>query len=288
MANVLLIDSDILVYRAGFAAESKKYVVQDEGMPDTAFDDHKKAVEWLHNNSSEHATIKHEHFVQPVENALQNTRSCIEKIQNHCGFDRQELYLSGKNNFRHDMATIKVYKGNRSAFAKPVHYKAIRDYLVDRWDAKVIDGWEADDEIGIRTSELVAKGDNPIVVTIDKDLDMLVAYHYNWVKDIGYVVDERQAKLAFFTQLLTGDSTDNIPGIAGVGPVTAAKILAGKGSPKAMLHAVWEAWKGAYPNGVERHDGTVMETKDALLEVARLVWIKQDRSDKLWDSSFVT
>ena len=65
-----------------------------------------------------------------------------------------ELHLTGKGNFRHDVAVTLPYKGNRKYTAKPIHYKAIRKHMVDKWDAIVTDGMEADDKLAIRQHEL--------------------------------------------------------------------------------------------------------------------------------------
>ncbi len=49
--------------------------------------------------------------------------------------------------------------------------------------------------------------------------------HYNFVKKEFYEVDEETGLRNFYTQLLTGDTSDNIKGIAGIGPVKAKKAL---------------------------------------------------------------
>ena len=43
-------------------------------------------------------------------------------------------YLTGKDNFRYKVATLKPYKGNRTQ-PKPHWYQAIRDYLVAKYNA---------------------------------------------------------------------------------------------------------------------------------------------------------
>ena len=57
-------------------------------------------------------------------------------------------YLTGKENFRYDIARTAPYKGNRTA-PKPKHLQLIRDYLVSAWDFQVSVGQEADDSIAI-------------------------------------------------------------------------------------------------------------------------------------------
>ena len=51
--------------------------------------------------------------------------------------------------------------------------------------------------------------------------------HYNFVKKTHQFIDDDEAHLKLMLQCLTGDGTDNIPGIKGVGAKTAEKILKG-------------------------------------------------------------
>lgn len=125
-------------------------------------------------------------------------------------------FLSGKSNFRYKIATILPYKGNRINVEKPYHYDSCRQFLTDNYKAELSVGEEADDAIG-----KAANGDH-IIVTIDKDLDMIPGKHYNPDKDKWYEISEHEGIVKFYQQLLTGDKgTDNIPGLFGVGESSA-------------------------------------------------------------------
>lgn len=65
-----------------------------------------------------------------------------------------ELYLTGNGNFRYDVATTVEYKGNRRGTQKPRHLDHVRHYLQRYWDATMSEGEEADDLIGIRATQL--------------------------------------------------------------------------------------------------------------------------------------
>jgi len=139
-----------------------------------------------------------------------------------------ELYLTGKDNFRKEKAVTLPYKGNRKDTAKPVHYEAIRKHLVDKWHAKVVDGMEADDVLAIRQHELTNNfedKDASMIVTLDKDLDQVVGWHYNFVKKERYYMEQDEADFLFYKQFLTGDRIDNIQGVKGIGDVKATKLL---------------------------------------------------------------
>jgi len=93
---------------------------------------------------------------------------------------------------------------------------------------------EADDIIGTIAARLRASGHRSVLVTRDKDLAQLVRdgdhyWDYAGERRFGYGDIEgqfgvRPERMADFLAL-TGDSVDNIPGVPGVGPKTAAALL---------------------------------------------------------------
>lgn len=149
-------------------------------------------------------------------------------------------YLTGKGNFRYDIAVTTPYKGTRVS-EKPVHLQALRDHLVKSWGFIVVDGIEADDIVAIKGTELK---DNCIIVGIDKDLDQIPGWHYNYRKKEKYYVSEFEGLTAFYTQILTGDRIDNIVGLKGIGPVKAKRILAECTNENELYEAVLKAYEG--------------------------------------------
>ena len=77
-----------------------------------------------------------------------------------------------------------------------------------------MDGMEADDILGIRQMDERVE---TIICSKDKDLDCIPGLHYNWSptrwENGVYDVTEEEANRFFYTQCLTGDPTDNIPGL---------------------------------------------------------------------------
>ena len=130
-------------------------------------------------------------------------------------------FLTGKGNFRKDIAVTKEYKGNRKDMVLPEHFDDIRDYLWDKWNCREVQGIEADDALGICQSNL----DKTIICSIDKDLLQIEGLHYNWNRNEVSFVNEHEADKLVYKQTLMGDSTDNIVGIPRVGAVKADKIL---------------------------------------------------------------
>ena len=173
-------------------------------------------------------------------------------------------FLTGSNNFRKDIAVTAPYKGNRTQ-AKPKHYELIREYLNKAWGCEVIEGQEADDAIGIRAYEIEDVEDY-IIMSIDKDLDMIRGWHYNFIKNTKYLINDQEAIKHFYTQILTGDRVDNIVGLKGVGPKKAEKILQDCITEADMYKAVLEA----YDNDEER-----------VLENGQLLWIRR-KENQIW------
>lgn len=186
-----LVDADIFVYRVAFATESE---------------DETKAVNTM-------------------------AESLEELLMVDLDVQTWEVFITGKGNFRYDVAVTAPYKGNRKS-EKPKHYHLLREYLEKAWDAKVAKGIEADDAIAIRATEM---GSDSVIVTIDKDLNQVPGWHYNFVKKDLFFVTEEEGIQFFYTQMLTGDTVDNIKGVKGIGPKKAEKLFDGK-SEKEM----WE------------------------------------------------
>ena len=109
----LLIDADILVYRAGFAAE---------GEPVT-------------------------HAYQALRMLVNRILLDIP----HSSY-KMFLTSEDKTNFRFEVAVTKPYKGNRKA-DKPQHYEALRKYIMRNYPTEVVSDIEADDALGINQTD---------------------------------------------------------------------------------------------------------------------------------------
>lgn len=129
-------------------------------------------------------------------------------------------YLTGKTNFRYSI--YPGYKAHRSKQPKPKHLQACRDYLVLEWGCTITDGYEADDAIGIAAHN---SADHIIVCSTDKDLLQIPGDNYNFVKDCNTYIGTLAADKHLYTQMLVGDTADNVIGVRGIGPVKAGKAL---------------------------------------------------------------
>jgi hypothetical protein len=200
---------------------------------------------------------------EPESIAIARCCEFIEDIILFNGFDEYQGYLTGKGNFRNEIAVTEPYKGNRKA-PKPKHYQALRDYMQNHWQFEMIEGQEADDAIGIAAYTL--DPDEYCICSIDKDLDMLRGKHYNFVKDFFYHVDEEEAIFNFYKQILTGDRVDNIKGLKGIGDVKAKRILEECKDENEMYLAVLKAYEG---------------NSERVLENGQLLWIRRE-PNQVW------
>jgi len=131
------------------------------------------------------------------------------------------------------------YKANRAAMPDDLEKQIPYVYrMLDAFGIRYLikSGYEADDIIATLVQKAEDSRWQTRVITADKDLFQLVSDHthilrfgkkdieeydaYRVVKKMGVAPE----KITDFLGL-TGDSSDNIPGVAGVGPVTAKKLL---------------------------------------------------------------
>lgn len=137
-------------------------------------------------------------------------------------------------NFRHEM--FKEYKANRSSAPEDLkcQFGPIHEFVeLLNMPILKLDGVEADDTIG----SLAKKFQDQIEVMIisgDKDLTQLISptvSMYDTMKQKMFTPEEVQEKFGVAPEMmaqylaLVGDTADNIPGAAGIGPRTAVKLL---------------------------------------------------------------
>ena len=154
---------------------------------------------------------------EPEEIAKIRIDTFISDILINTEVDQYKVFLSGHNNFRKDIND--KYKANRKDLVKPSKLDLCKEYLVTEHGGIVTDGYEADDALGFNQTE------DTIICSIDKDLLMIPGKHYNFVKREFTEIHPIQGLQNFYKQMLIGDSTDNIFGVAGLGKVKSAKLI---------------------------------------------------------------
>lgn len=198
--------------------------------------------------------------------ALVAMDSKLDEITFNCGASESVIYLSGSNNFRKKL--FPGYKAHRKQ-PKPKHFQALRNYLIKVEQAEVAEGQEADDLLGINQTQ------DTIICSLDKDLNQISGWHFNWRKQEAYEVSQADADRFMWSQLLTGDATDNIQGIYGLGPAKAAKLLAGCRSVDEYRATALYAYKDYFPHCSED------EVIQHINLIGKLVYIRR-KPEELW------
>ncbi|MFL6816472.1 MAG: DNA polymerase I [Bradyrhizobium sp.] len=110
-------------------------------------------------------------------------------------------------------------------------------------------GYEADDLIATYVAEACERGASATIVSSDKDLMQLVTdcvTMYDTMKDRRIGIAEVIEKFGVppekvvDVQALAGDSTDNVPGVPGIGVKTAAQLIAEYGDLETLLQRAGE------------------------------------------------
>lgn len=198
-------------------------------------------------------TTSYSYREKTLEEAIEGMDNFINQIGNTCNADGLLLCLTKGPNIRHQYAKTKTYKGNRKYGEKPIYYDELRAHMIDFWGAWVQPGYEADDLIFIARTELQKNFDRVILATNDKDCLQYPGVYLDYKKMLFMNIKEEAASKSFWTQMITGDSTDNISAIEGAGPKAAEKLLKDK-DYKEYSQTVLKAYIDKYEekHGIER------------------------------------
>lgn len=224
-----LIDLDIIKYQVGFASQQQVYTKggveytlsrEADGVQVQEFNsDATEIVQMKIKDAEEHGYIKSRIATDKIENVLHSVKQTLARIMKGAGASTSTGYLSKGGGFR--AVLDPEYKANRKDTPKPVLINDIQEYLLKYHKAILCTEIEADDALGIEQCSTKST----IICTIDKDLDCIPGWHYNWNKMLKYYVTPEEALVNFWCQVLTGDAIDNIHGLKGIGPKKAAKAL---------------------------------------------------------------
>ena len=155
------------------------------------------------------------------------------------------LFDAKRQNFRNDI--FPEYKATRKDIPEDLipQFPIIRE-AVDAWSLNhlEIEGFEADDLIATYTAQALERGMEVVVVSADKDLMQLIrpgVSFYDPMKDKFFTPEDVKEKFGVYpdkvpdVQALSGDSTDNVPGVPGIGPKIAAELVNAYGSLSEVL-----------------------------------------------------
>lgn len=165
---------------------------------------------------------------------LWNVDRTIDTILRNLGCGKYMVHLTANNRSNFRFAIREDYKANRKA-PKPTHYEDIRRFLIDKHNAQVAEGQEADDTIGIAHA---SSGGNSVVCSIDKDFRQIPGWNFHFVRRELDWISRDEAESFFWQQVITGDRIDNIHGVKGYGPKKAAAWVEDCSTTRDYLGAV--------------------------------------------------
>lgn len=158
------------------------------------------------------------------------------------------VFDTGKKNFRHKI--YPKYKANRPPAPEDLvpQFPLARE-AVEALNVHILEkvGYEADDVIATLAARAAAKDFEVLIISSDKDLMQLVdskisVYDAMKNKKIGInEVKEKwgvEPKKVLDILALTGDSSDNVPGVPGIGPKTALLLINKYGDTEGVIKNV--------------------------------------------------
>lgn len=195
MPRILLIDGDVLAYRASCAVEV--------------------ATEWEPGYWTWHCDETE------VKRAIrQEMDRYIAKLE----ADDYRLCLTDYANPNWRNSILPTYKGKRANVKKPLVLKPVREWMLADKRTVLRPTLEGDDVMGILATWPGLKGEK-IIVSIDKDMKTIPGLYVREMADEPIAITEAQADYWHMYQTLMGDQTDGYSGCPSVGPKKAEAIL---------------------------------------------------------------
>ena len=189
------------------------------------------------------------------------------------------IFDSARKTFRNEI--YRDYKANRSEAPDDLapQFEYIRkSVLAFNLPSVELANYEADDLIATYVDQILKKGANVTIVSSDKDLMQLFKKNvriYDPMKNKFISDEDVQKKFGVDSskvidvQALAGDSSDNVPGVPGIGVKTAAELINKYGNLETLL-------KSANEIKQNKRRETIIENKDKALISKKLVTLKND------------
>ena len=189
------------------------------------------------------------------------------------------IFDSARKTFRNEIYAD--YKANRSEAPDDLvpQFEYIRKSVL-AFNLPSVDliNYEADDLIATYTEQILAKGAKVTIVSSDKDLMQLYKKEvrlYDPMKN-KFITPEDivnkfgvDSKKVIDVQALAGDSSDNVPGVPGIGIKTAAELINKYGTLEKLLENAQEIKQN-------KRRETLIENKDKAIISKKLVTLKKD------------
>jgi 5'-3' exonuclease len=192
----LLIDADYLIYSSCCACEH-----------DIRFD--------VHNHN---LIMDEREAMSMIDFKLKHYQNILD-TEGYKGSSDVVMCFTDYPTFRHEIFT--EYKINRISKRKPLGLGAVIKEVKNNYESVSYPNLEGDDVLGLLSTN--NKYDNPVIVSVDKDMKTIPGLLL--AGDTLELITRTQADKNFMAMTIAGDATDGVPGIKGLGMVSATKIL---------------------------------------------------------------
>ena len=189
------------------------------------------------------------------------------------------IFDSARKTFRNEIYSD--YKANRAEAPDDLapQFEYIRkSVLAFNLPSVELINYEADDLIATYVDKILKEGGKVTIVSSDKDLMQLYKKNvriYDPMKNKFITEEDVQKKFGVNSnkvidvQALAGDSSDNVPGVPGIGVKTAAELINKYGTLEKLLECANEIKQN-------KRRETLIENKDKALISKKLVTLKHD------------
>jgi len=175
---------------------------------------------------------------------------CLSFLEDKVAVDEVVFCNGSINNFRKNITP--TYKANRTA-KKPEILGALHNLVKFSYDSVWGDGVETDDVVATLWAEEVKKNgvDNVIIMSLDKDYKQFPCwfYDYNYKNRELIKITEEEALNNFYSQMIIGDTADNIKVCKGYGKAYALKLFKDSKSEFSLISKTYRLYKQVYGDG---------------------------------------
>lgn len=276
MSRTILLDMDEAAYVAAFSTQKHWYVVTDQNGKEKFR--HTRKAETIQMIGNNDYMLKEETELLGTDPGFIRLRKWISDMLAVSKCTDFRMFFNGDNNFRYDLATIQPYKGNRDPDAKPHYLQDIKDYISNSYHVESVDYLESDDLLSIYQDR---NDGSTIIATQDKDLSMVPGWRLFTNTMKIRLLEEEECRYNFYSQILTGDSVDNIPGLFRVGPVTVQKAFKGCVTDKDYYAVCVKMYKEKIKDQKWKTD---LSVEEVIYEIGNLLFMREELGeDKFWE-----
>lgn len=264
--KIIVVDADTIAFAACSVCEFEVEVLEEEFHTAEDMAEFRAKKSWVED------TFTYRDI--DIKEAISHAKGKMDLILDRIGgkAEHTELHFTSGKSFRYNLLEEafpgepeKGYKANRSKKKPPpVGLNEVKLGLKEHFKSMYHTGVEADDYVVMRKKQLK---ENCILCVVDKDIyKNTFDYgqpHWNyyeapWLKNpikMRWVdVSLEEARYNQYLQAITGDKSDNIPGLKGIGPAKAAKFI----SEDMDETELWVGLETAYLKHCNYGDGTDM------------------------------